>query len=229
MAKINLERRAEIGQEKRARTRAQLVAAAATLFSSRGWASVTLDDLVREAGVAKGTFYVHFEDMHALTVAVADDLISSFDELIQPQRASTPEPLLRIAFGCDAFIEKALEDPAWASLVARMARSYPTVGETARARLREDLQQVLKESPRSPFSVDLALEVALGVVLQVLAAIGQGRLSPDDRQPAVGAVLGAIGVGKRQAASALKKLARARRPTEAARTRLARRPSPSPP
>ena len=133
MAKINLERRAEIGQEKRARTRAQLVAAAATLFSSRGCASVTIDDLVREAGVAKGTFYVHFDDMHALTVAVADDLISSFDELIQPQRASTPEPLLRIAFGCDAFIEKALEDPAWASLVARMARSYPTVGETARS------------------------------------------------------------------------------------------------
>src|SRR5271157_4686029 len=128
MAKINLERRAEIGQEKRARTRAQLVAAAATLFSSRGWASVTIDDLVREAGVAKGTFYVHFDDMHALTVAVADDLISSFDEMIQLRRVSTSDPLLRVALGCDAFIERALEDPAWGALVARMARSNPSVG-----------------------------------------------------------------------------------------------------
>jgi len=43
MAKVNLVRQAEIGQEKRARTRAQLVAAACTLFSTRPSASVTGD------------------------------------------------------------------------------------------------------------------------------------------------------------------------------------------
>ncbi len=222
MARVNLERRAEIGQEKRARTRAQLVSAASVLFSKRPWTSITIDDLVREAGVAKGTFYVHFDDMPALTAAVADDLIGSFDELIQPQRASTSNALLRIALGCDAFIEKALEDPEWASLLARMARSYPSVGETARARLREDLQQVLEDSPRPRVSVDLAQEVALGVVLQVLAAIGQGRLSADDRLPAVGAVLGAIGVGSREAASTVAKLARVKRRATAAGAELAR-------
>ena len=92
MAKVNLERRAEIGQEKRAHTRAQLVAAASALFAQRSWASVTIDDLVREAGVAKGTFYVHFEDMHALTVAVAGDLIHSFDEMIQGDAPRPPTP-----------------------------------------------------------------------------------------------------------------------------------------
>ncbi len=58
-------------------------------------------------------------------------------------------------------------------------------------------------------SVDLALEAAIGVVLQVLAAIGEGRLRFADRQPAVGAVLGAIGVGQQRAAAALAKLRRA--------------------
>jgi AcrR family transcriptional regulator len=209
MAKVNLERRAEIGQEKRARTRAQLVAAASALFARRSWAAVTIDDLVREAGVAKGTFYVHFDDMHALTVAVADDLIRSFDELIQIRRASTADPLLRVAFGCDAFIEKAFEDPAWGALVARMARSYPSVGETARRRLKEDLTRALDALPGGGASVELALEAAIGVVLQVLAAIGEGRLKPGDRRAAVGAVLGAIGIGKQSAAAALTKLERA--------------------
>ena len=210
MAKINLQRRAEIGQEKRARTRAQLVAAACALFAKRSWASVTIDELVQEAGVAKGTFYVHFDDMHALTAAVADDLIRTIDDLIQPQRAATSDPLLRIALGCDAFAGKALDDRRWASLVARMARSYPAIGETARMRLREDLQLVLAQSPRAGFSLDLALEVVLGVVLQVMAAIGEGRLSQDDREPAIGAVLGAIGVGRQQAASTLARLRRAK-------------------
>ena len=206
MAKINLERRAEIGQEKRARTRAQLVAAARALFAQRSWASVTIDDLVHEAGVAKGTFYVHFDDMQALTVAVADELIRTIDDLIQPQRVAMSDPLLRIALGCDAFAEKALEDRPWASLVTRMARSYPAVGESARERLREDLKQALAQSPQPNFSVDLALEVVLGVMLQVMAAIGQGRLSHDDREPAIRAILGAIGVGRQQAASTLAKL-----------------------
>ena len=57
MAKINLERRAAIGQAKRARTKAQLVAAAKRLFSRGAWEAVTVDELVVEAGVAKGTFY----------------------------------------------------------------------------------------------------------------------------------------------------------------------------
>jgi AcrR family transcriptional regulator len=211
MAKINLERRAEIGQEKRARTRAQLIAAAHSLFSMRSLAAVTVDDVVREAGVAKGTFYTHFDDMHALAAAVADDLIASIDELIQPQRTATADPLLRIALGCNAFIEKAVEDRIWASLVARMARSDPTVGETARSRLREDLQQVLERASRPGVSVDVALEAAVGIVLQVVAAIGQGRLSADHREPAVEAVLGAIGVAKREAEATLAKLAGSRR------------------
>ena len=63
-----------------------------------------------------------------MTAAVADELVRTFDALLQPQRLSMPDPLMRIAFACNAFIEKALEDPSWAAVVARMAWSYPTVG-----------------------------------------------------------------------------------------------------
>jgi len=213
MAKINLERRAEIGAEKRARTRAQILAAANALFAKRPWDSVTVDDLVSEAGVAKGTFYVHFKDMHALTAAVADDLIKTFDEMLQPHRLSIDDPLVRIAFGCDAFLEKALDDPDWASLVARMARYYPAVGESARRRLAEDLERVLDTAPDGGLSFALGLEAVLGVVLQVLAAIGEGRLSPGDRQPAIRSVLHAIGIEKSQVTSTLVQVARATRAT----------------
>ena len=52
MAKINPIRRAEIGREKRARTRAQLVAAAKSLFSRQAVESVTIDDVVKEASLS---------------------------------------------------------------------------------------------------------------------------------------------------------------------------------
>ena len=184
MARINLERRAEIGQEKRARTRAQLVSAARALFSMRSLASVTIDDLVRSPRS------------------------TSSSSPYAPPRATRCSGRAR---GCDAFIVKALQDPAWGSLVARMARADPTIGETARTRLREDLMsEALKETPRPGFSVELALEAVVGILLQVLAAIGAGRLSHENRADAVGAVLGALGAGKREAASIRVKLERMR-------------------
>src|SRR6516165_4373890 len=147
MAKIDPVRRAQIGQEKRARTRAQLVSAASTLFAKHAIEAVTVDDVVTEAGVAKGTFYVHFDDLHTLTAAVADELIETLDEFLQPQRRSVADPLTRVALGCYSFIEKAREDPAWASIVARMASSYPSVGKVARSRLFEDLRLVFAKTP----------------------------------------------------------------------------------
>ncbi|HTR12283.1 MAG TPA: TetR/AcrR family transcriptional regulator [Roseiarcus sp.] len=211
MAKINLERRAEIGREKRARTKAQLIAAAKALFSRGAWEAVTVDEVVNKAGVAKGTFYSHFNDLGELAAAVADDLIQSLDDLIQRQRLTIPDPLLRVAFGCDSFIGKALEDRSWALLVARMARSYPAVGRGARSRLSEDLREALKQSPQAGLSLELGLEVAFGIVLQVTSAIGDDRLDERDRAGAVRSILAAIGISGRDAKSIGSRLAGFRR------------------
>src|ERR1700752_2113773 len=132
MANIDLISRAEIGLEKWGRTRAQLVAAASALFARQAVEAVTVDDVIREAGVAKGTFYVHFKDLPALIAAVADDLVESIDELLQPVRLSIDDPALRIAYGCSCFIDKALGDPRWAGLAARMATTVAKGGEVAR-------------------------------------------------------------------------------------------------
>ena len=194
MARIDPIRRAQIGQEKRARTRAQLISAASSLFAKRAIEAVTVDDVVTEAGVAKGTFYVHFGDLHALTAAVADELVETLDEFLQPQRQTISDPLTRVAFGCYSFIEKARQDPAWANVVARMAKSYASVGKVARSRLIEDLRLAFAKTPPREMSVELALEVVFGILLQVLTAIGQGRLLAEDNKAIISSVLRAIGI-----------------------------------
>ena len=92
MARIDLARRAEIGREKRARTRAQIVDAGATLFAERPPGALTVDAIVEEAGVAKGTFYYHFQSIDELAAAVGAKLGESFDELLTPAQARTPGP-----------------------------------------------------------------------------------------------------------------------------------------
>jgi AcrR family transcriptional regulator len=206
MANINPIRRAEIGREKRAKTRAQLIAAASELFADQAPESVTIDDVVKKAGVAKGTFYVHFDGLEALTAAVAEELVRTFDELLQPSRLSIHDPVLRIAFGCSSFINKALSDPRWAALVSRMAAAAPKGGELARRRLFEDLQQFTKGIQGDGASPELNLEIVVGIMLQLMRALGEGRLSSLDRDAALGAILRAIGLSARQAKSVLARL-----------------------
>jgi AcrR family transcriptional regulator len=205
MANVDPIRRAEIGREKRARTRAQLVAAARSLFRKQPVESVTVDDVVREAGVAKGTFYVHFDHLQALTTAVADELVKSIDDLLQPVRLSLKEPADRIAFGCCCFIDKAFSDPGWAAVVARMGMASAIGGESARRHLLEDLCQLSRGSPGS-LSPVLGLEIVVGAILQLSSAIGEGRLSWRDRNAAIGAILRAIGLDARRVKSVLARL-----------------------
>jgi TetR/AcrR family transcriptional repressor of nem operon len=51
--------------------RKKLLDAALRLIREKGYASTTVDDLCAEAGVAKGSFFHHFEDKEALGVASA--------------------------------------------------------------------------------------------------------------------------------------------------------------
>jgi len=52
--------------QKSAARREAILAAALDEFSSRGFAATRLEDVARQAGVAKGTIYLHFADKEAL-------------------------------------------------------------------------------------------------------------------------------------------------------------------
>jgi AcrR family transcriptional regulator len=160
--------------------------------------SITVDDVVKEAGVAKGTFYVHFDSLEALTTAVAEELVKSFDEMLQSSRGLLADPALRVAFGCSSFITKALDDPKWASLAARMALAGVPGGEITRRRLFEDIQRLSKGLPVGGGRAELILEIVVGIMLQLMRAIGEGRLSSADSDAALVAILRAIGLDARQ-------------------------------
>ena len=54
--------------------RSQLVAAATEVFGEKGVSGATVADIVRAAGVAQGTFYLHFESKDDVIVAVVADV-----------------------------------------------------------------------------------------------------------------------------------------------------------
>ena len=199
MAAVDLARRAEIGREKRARTRERLLAAASGVLSRAGGESVSVDEIVAAAGVAKGTFYVHFEDVDALWAELAERFTRDFDELLQPRRLALKGALERVAYGCAAFLEKGRRDPTWATMVARAALKRADFGAAARARLLEDLSSALAAAPVCGLPLDVASEMVAGIVLRVGPRL-PGH-PPESVEAAVAAILRAIGVIPARAAA----------------------------
>lgn len=200
MARINLARRAQIGRDRSARTRAELIAAARGLYAARPFDQVTVDDLVAAAGLAKGTFYVHFDSLAELQSIVADELAREFDELLQPRRLALDSPIDRIAAGCGAFVTQALRDPAWGALVAHSAAAMPNVAGVARKRLKEDIDRAAQGGHLGGVAPDLAFDFANGIVLHAMLSAPQKRRSPAQAPDVVAGILRAMGVPAEKAA-----------------------------
>lgn len=88
-------------QQRSEETRANILDAAAKLFSTRGFAAASVDDICAEAGISKGAFYHHFESKQALFHALLDSWLQAIDTAIESSKDKTaPETFMQMT---DAF------------------------------------------------------------------------------------------------------------------------------
>lgn len=66
-------------KEKAVLTRNKIYNSGEQLFDQHGFEKVSVDDIVKHAGVAKGSFYVHFESKDALISILVNDYVGKID------------------------------------------------------------------------------------------------------------------------------------------------------
>jgi len=72
-----------MGPRQHDQRRANLLDAAASLFAKKGVAATSIEDIVKRAGVAKGTFYHYFRDRSAMLEALRECYSKRFAELAE--------------------------------------------------------------------------------------------------------------------------------------------------
>jgi len=204
LVRVDLRRRAEIGRERQAQSRAKIIEAARLLFTSRPIASITVEEVTTRARVAKGTFYSHFRTLDKLRAAVAADLAAAFENFVDSIGLPIADPVARIAVGCAAFIGEAQRDPAWGVLIAGGAYAFPAVASAARERLKANLQLAQCEGRLASFSNEVGFDLVFGVVVQAMRSASEARLSPADVPDVVRGILRALGIGPEEANRALR-------------------------
>jgi AcrR family transcriptional regulator len=176
---------------RRARTRAQLLEAAARVYARRGFESATLDEVAEEAGFTKGAVYDHFGSKENLLFALLDEHLSG---QIAEQIAlfdPTVETAERPRAGADRWMRELDDDPdsfrlfieAWVrsqrddtlreQVLAGMGAWRETLAGFGRARVEQGDIEVDETTLERFATVMLALGIGVGIM----------RLSDPDAVP----------------------------------------------
>ncbi len=119
--------------------RAQILQAALTCFGENGYHASTMDDLVRAAGLSKGSLYWHFRSKEEVFLAVFDAFSEALSGGWDAATASNEDALLvlrrEFELGAKSFSEQRVFLLAWAEFLShpaareRMAATYAVARE----------------------------------------------------------------------------------------------------
>lgn len=156
--------RTRVGMERRARTQAHIMAAAMRVFAEKGPDTPVIDDFIREAGVARGTFYNYFTRTEQLLVAVSRSLEDDLMVSIQAEIGTLQDPVERLATGVRLWLRWARTDPVWCAFIVRSRFRGPLVERQLTADLRDGRRAGSFEFP----SIGIARDLVVGTILEAM-------------------------------------------------------------
>jgi AcrR family transcriptional regulator len=117
-----------------ARTRGMLLDAGVAVAEQEGLAGLSVNRVVAHAGVAKGTFYVHFADREAFVDALHARFHERVEAAVARATAETEPSAKQIWRGAEAYLDVCLSDRAIKAL-ALEARTDGALTDSMAARI----------------------------------------------------------------------------------------------
>lgn len=162
--------------------RTTILDAARKCFLKMGYDAVTIRDVVRETGLAAGTFYNYFTDKDSLFKAVLEARINEVNEAMHAVRMRAPsvEGFLYGAF--HALFSKIATDPAFFRLILRnenavRALFVDTVIGIPMRTLKEDFSTAIARGVFPPIDVELLASACYGIGFEL------GRIMAYTKKP----------------------------------------------
>ena len=123
--------RKELEKEER---RLAIINAAEKLFATKGYDSVKMDDVAKEAKLAKGTLYLYFDNKDALYVAVVLRGIALLGEMVETAMAGEKKGISKIYAGGLAYYEFSKKYPVYFGMLldAQQRSAAGTPGEAVK-------------------------------------------------------------------------------------------------
>ena len=166
-------------QNKSARTRARLMDAAVEVLAREGFEGASVNEIARVADVANGTFYVHFPDKEAITVAVSARIVSDLTDQIDQAMADLDDALERFSFATRQFIEFAHGLPQWGWMIIRCAPALRDTYQPMETHLFADLVRGRRQG-QIPRDIDaFVVDMIFAMIMAARGARLRGAAGPE--------------------------------------------------
>jgi len=129
---------------KAARRREALLGAATERFAARGYHATGVSDIIAEAGVARGTFYLYFKSKHQIFCEILDSFLGHLDCQIKTiELESDRSPAAQMRSNVEGLVDAMLKRPGPAKIVFNEAVGLnPEIDEKLRAFYAKLIQRI---------------------------------------------------------------------------------------
>ena len=201
---MDLARRAEIGEMKRARTRAGIVQAAIRVLGQEQGRLVTVDSVISEARISRGTFYNHFDGRDQLLQVVAYELMHDFNDAVRSLLESETSATLRATYWMRHYMHRVRTDPRWGWALVNVSLIGPQLfAEETQRQARVNLDEGVTSGEFKVDSAEAVLDMGWGSLLAASVTILRGVASADHPEQVVLLTLRALGVSEAKARRAI--------------------------
>ncbi len=193
--------RTRVGQERRARTQQRILEAALGVFAEKGGVAPVIDDFIKAAGVARGTFYNYYDSVPELLAATTAWLEEDLMLAIEHELDGITDPVDRLTLGVRLWLRKAQIDPVWCAFVARAVIHGEVVEET----LRRDLRNGARAGVFVFQSVQAARDLVVGTLHEAMRRMAVGQVPAAFTAEVARLVFCGLGMPSRRVEAALRR------------------------
>lgn len=191
---VDPERRAQIGRERRARTRAKIIAAAFEIFGDENGLLARIEDVAEKAGVTRATFYNHFAGMaelrEALTHEVTHDFLTSVTRTTAPMQDARQRAASAIRF----YLRRARTDHRWGWSMLNMSAGGMIFGAETCRQATLTVDEGITEGVLPIRDATLGRDILLGSTLAAMGSLLREDRPDDYPEAMAGYILRALGV-----------------------------------
>ncbi|PBJ19918.1 Bacterial regulatory protein, tetR family [Pseudomonas ogarae] len=196
IAAANLVRRAQIGEEKRARTRAKVLDAAFNLIGRENGRFTVVEEVCQCAQISRGTFYNYFDGVEELFDALCHELSHEFNNAVLAEAVSMNSDIERLAAAVRRYLERAMTDKAWGWAMVNISLSGYIFGVETYHHAEGTIRDGIASGVFKVSELNLGRDMLLGTVFAAIITCLRGGVEADYPSKIVMQILVGLGVAK---------------------------------
>jgi len=169
-SRINLERRAEIGNQRKIKTRTAIQSAAFDLVGNENGLFTTVEEICAASGISRGTFYNYFPTPQSVFESLAYELSHEFLISVITKIKDISSASERTSFAVRAYLEKAKDNPRWGWGMVNISSLGPIFGIETYNQARMTVLEGMESGEFTITDADIGRDICMGSAMAAMTS-----------------------------------------------------------